>query len=235
MILAYKDGSSFSKRKFLIPTPKVGSIILSPGAVIIKFIKFCFTNSLYDLIEACVYDNDKIGLEHIPMTDLEWLFVQIRIQSAGETADLLFPCDCSEEIKNQVTVDLRNCKVTEDKSNPKIKLTESVGLTLTYPSLNHINKNLKTADEGPTNPSEMFNMIVSCIETVYEGDEVHTRDDFSNKELLEFLDTLDTEQFDKVQTFFADMPKLVQKIEYTCESCEKHHERDLEGISDFFA
>jgi hypothetical protein len=193
------------------------------------------TNSLYDLIKACVYNIDETELEHIPMTDLEWLFVQIRIQSAGETADLLFPCDCSEEAKTAVTIDLRNCKVTENKANPTIELTKDVGLTLTYPSLKHVSENLKGDGDRLANPSEMFDMVASCIATVWEGEEVHTRDDFSKKELLEFLDTLDTEQFDKVQGFFADMPRLIQKIEFTCGECEKHHERELEGISDFFA
>ena len=210
-------------RPFLVKEQKILLIALESeeGPVV--------NNSLYDLIEACVYNNDEIDMPYLPMVDVEYLFLQIRIKSVGETADLLLPCECHEEAMTPVTVDLRNSMLHEVDTDNDIKLTDTIGMILQYPSLNSV-KN-PTSD---INTNEMFSMIESCIETIYDGDEVHTRDDFTDKELREFVESLTTEQFERVQKFFEDIPKLVNKISYNCKECDKQHDRDLEGISDFF-
>ncbi len=186
-------------------------------------------NSLFDLIDACVYNTDEIKLNYLPMADVEWLFLQIRMKSVGETAEILLPCDCHEEAQTPYQVDLRDSMIVEAKTDNNIKLTDSIGVILTYPSLNSV-KN----PTGDINTDEMFSMIESCIESIYDGDEVHTRDDFNSKDLREFVESLTTAQFEQVQKFFEDIPKLVNKVTYNCKECDKYHERDLEGISDFF-
>ncbi len=187
-------------------------------------------NSLFDLIKSCVYNAEEIDLDHLSFTDIEWLFVQIRIKSAGETADLLLNCDCSEEVKIPVTVDLRESYVKDGENiSSNIKLTEEIGINLSLPNLKSFSP---TTTEINTN--DMFDMIASCIESIYDGDEVHTREDFNKKELMNFMETLSTEQFERIQGFFENMPRLVNNISYDCNECEKHHERELEGVSDFF-
>ena len=186
-------------------------------------------NSLFDLIEACVFNTDEVKLDYIPMADIEWLFLQIRMKSVGETADISLPCDCHEEAMTPLQVDLRNSIIIETQTDNNIKLTDSIGVILNYPSLKSV-KN-PTSD---INTDEMFSMIESCIESVYDGDEVHTREDFESKDLREFIESLTTGQFEQIQKFFEDMPKLVNKVTYNCKVCDKYHERDLEGISDFF-
>ena len=187
------------------------------------------SNSLFDLIRSCVYNPEEASLDHLPMADIEWLFLQIRMKSVGETADLLLSCDCHEESQTPVQVDLRTAKVIESETDSNIKLTDTIGVILSYPSLNSI-KN-PTSD---INTSEMFSMIESCIDSIYDGDEVHTRDDFDGKEIREFIESLTTNQFEKIQKFFENIPKLVVTITFNCKECDKSHERDLEGISDFF-
>jgi hypothetical protein len=185
--------------------------------------------SILDLLQACVYNNEDIKLNTLPMADVEYLFLQIRIKSAGETADILLGCDCHEEVQTPITVDLRNAALNRTEVNNNINITDTIGIILTYPSLSSV-KNVS----GDINTNEMFSMIEACIESIYDGDEVHTKDDFDSKELKEFIESLTTDQFEKVQKFFEDMPKLVNKITYNCIECDKYHERDLEGISDFF-
>tara|TARA_B100000902_G_C27288983_1_gene906072 strand:+ start:592 stop:1299 length:708 start_codon:yes stop_codon:yes gene_type:complete len=186
-------------------------------------------NSMFDLIKSCVFDEETLKLEHLPMTDVEWLFLQIRIKSAGETADLLLGCDCHEEARTPVTVDLRNIEVIDGEQDSTIQLTEEVGINLSYPNILSVQN---ATDDINTN--EMFNMILGCIESIYDGDEVHTREDFDKKELTTFVDSLSSEQFEKVQKFFENMPRLVNKVSYNCSECDKHHDRELQGISDFF-
>jgi len=186
-------------------------------------------NSMFDLIKTCVYNENELKLDYLPMTDIEWLFIQIRIKSAGETADLQLGCDCHEEARTPVTVDLRNCTVQEGTADTTIALTDTVGVNLSFPNL----LSIQTAGDD-INTNEMFNMIASCIESIYDGDEVHTRDDFDKKEVLEFMESLNTEQFGQIQKFFEDMPRLVNNISYECSECGKQIERELQGISDFF-
>ena len=186
-------------------------------------------NSLTDLLKTCVL-SDNIDIDNIPMADIEYLFIQIRIKSAGETADILLPCDCHEDATTPVQIDLRELEVTGlDEINNKIQLTTDVGITLQYPSLNSL-----SVGTGDINTNEMFDMIASCIETVYTSDEVQTREDFTRKEILEFINSLSTQQFGEVQGFFEKMPKVIKKVTYTCSECDKVNERELQGIADFF-
>ena len=186
-------------------------------------------NSLTDLLKACVLTDD-INIDYIPMADVEYLFIQIRIKSAGETADLLLPCDCHEDAETPVQIDLREIEVVGlDESDNKIQLTTDVGITLQYPSLSSLSTGV-----GDINTIEMFDMIASCVETVYTSDEVQTRDDFTKKDILEFINSLSTDQFTKIQSFFETMPKVIKKVSYTCKECDKVNERDLQGIADFF-
>ena len=186
-------------------------------------------SSMFDLIKACVYNEDEIKLDYLPLTDVEWLFVQIRIKSAGETADLLLGCDCHEEARTQVQVDLRNLIIHEGSQEKTIELTEDIGINLSYPNILSLQN---TSDD--INSNDMFNMLTACVESIYDGDEVHTREDFNQKELMEFMESLSTEQFERIQGFFEDMPRLVNKVSYECSECGKTQDRELQGISDFF-
>ena len=185
--------------------------------------------SMFDLIKACVYNEDEIKLDYLPLTDVEWLFVQIRIKSAGETADLLLGCDCQEEARTQVQVDLRNLIIHEGSQEKTIELTENIGINLSYPNIISLQNT-----SSDINSNDMFIMLAACVESIYDGDEVHTREDFDKKELMEFMESLSTEQFERIQAFFEDMPRLINKVSYECSECGKTQDRELQGISDFF-
>ena len=118
-------------------------------------------SSMFDLIKACIYNEDEIKLDYLPLTDVEWLFVQIRIKSAGETADLLLGCDCQEEARTQVQVDLRNLIIHEGSQEKTIELTEDIGINLSYPNI--ISLQNTSAD---INSNDMFNMLAACVESI---------------------------------------------------------------------
>ena len=185
-------------------------------------------SAMIDMIKSCVYNEKEIDLNHVPMMDLEYLFIQIRIKSAGETADIGIACTECEEV-NQLEVDLRESKLEGKLPDPRLELNESMGLTLTYPSVGSIPEG-----SNPENTEDVFKMIGSCIETIYDGDEVFTRDDFNTKELMDFIDQFSVDQFEQLNEWFLDMPRFEQKINFVCSKCEVNQERVLQGVSDFF-
>ena len=67
-----------------------------------------------------------------------------------------------------------------------------------------------------------------------EGVEIHKASDYTEAEMDEFVNTLSSEQFKKLQVFFDTMPKLQKGIESKCSKCGNTHKRVLEGMADFF-
>jgi len=186
------------------------------------------TNGMLDLLQNCVFNSSEINLNEIPIMDLEYLFIQVRMKSAGETVKVGLGCDKCEQ-PTDVEIDLRKSEMNGVMPESTIKLTEEIGIKLTYPSL-------KSMPENETSTTEsIFDMIAGCIDQVYSGDEVFTRDDFNSKELKDFLDQFTSEQFEKLNNYFMAMPKYSQTIRWTCIDCGEDNERELQGIADFFA
>lgn len=186
------------------------------------------TNGMLDLLQNCVFNSSEINLNEIPIMDLEYLFIQVRMKSAGETVKVGLGCDKCEQ-PTDVEIDLRKSEMNGVMPENTIKLTEQIGIKLTYPSL-------KSMPENETSTTEsIFDMIAGCIDQVYSGDEVFTRDDFNSKELKDFLDQFTSEQFEKLNNYFMAMPKYSQTINWTCIECGVDNERELQGIADFFA
>ena len=80
----------------------------------------------------------------------------------------------------------------------------------------------------------MFNMVKSCIDGVYDSEEYFEVSSISDEQLDDFLNSFTREQFDKLEKFFTDMPKVVHTIETDCPSCGKHNVVNLEGLQNFF-
>ena len=183
------------------------------------------------LIETCA---DDVNVKLLPVVDIEWLFLQLRIKSVGETSDLMISCnnnDCKAD--NEIKVDLESAKVSEEKEvSPIIKLTPTVSIELQYPSylmmqeLELFNNEITTAD--------MFKVISKCVVSIIDGEEVLGRDDFTEKELISFIDSMSTVMFVQIQEYLNSAPKIVINHSYKCSVCEKDNELNLEGIGSFF-
>ena len=187
------------------------------------------TTSMLELLRNCVFNLDQIGkLEDLPVMDLEYLFVQVRIKSVGETVDVTIPCDKCEET-TEVIIDLSEAAMSGNVPDPKIELLDGIGMTLSYPTMSNVQD-----DVNLEQTEAVFNMIYNCIETIYSGDEVFTKDDIDRKELEEFLDQFTSEQFEKVQNYFMNMPRFSKKVNFVCSKCEANNEKELLGVMDFF-
>ena len=165
---------------------------------------------------------DDINVKELPSIDIEFLFLQLRIKSIGETSNITIKCD-DEKCKadNEIELEIESAKVIEpeEKVSPIIKLTPKVSMELQYPSYVMMQDLNILEEEIPT--SEMFKIISKCVVSVIDGDEVLGRDDFTEKELTSFIDSMSGFMFLDVQKFFDASPKIVIEQDYTCSVCEK--------------
>ena len=181
------------------------------------------------LINACCND---ITAEKLPTIDLEYLFLQIRIKSVGETSDITMNCDQCET-ENSVTVDLEAAEVKREKEVSNIvKLTDDIFIELQFAKY-EIMKGLDITAED-TNTKEAFQLIQRCITSVVQGDEVFTQDDFTEKELEKFMDSMSLEMLEGVQDYLASAPTLSVSAEFKCKTCDNEQKTTLEGIGNFF-
>ena len=182
------------------------------------------------LIDICC---DEIDAKTMATIDLEYLFLQLRIKSVGETADVQMECTkCNET--NKVTVQLDQTTVVEpaEQIDHIVKITDNISLDLTQPSYEVINRiDLKNNED----PKVVFEIVQQCINAIIDGDEIHTRDDFTDKELLTFLDSMTMDMFEGVNKFFSNVKKLHITGTYDCEKCGESNTYDLEGIANFFS
>ncbi len=181
------------------------------------------------LINAC---SDDVNAEKLPTVDLEYLFLQIRIKSVGETSDITMKCDeC--EAENSITVDLESSKVKQEKEvSNVVKLTDDISVELQFATYNAM-KGLNISDQEAST-EEAFQLMNRCIVSVIQGDAVHTRDDFSEKDLDKFINSMSVDMFEGVQEYLASAPTLSVLAEFKCKSCNHQQTTELEGIGNFF-
>jgi hypothetical protein len=192
-------------------------------------------DTLKDVIKSCILD--KIDPDSLATFDLEYIFTQIRAKSVGELIDLFFPCDVdhgddNEKAKVKISIDLTKIQVEipEGHTN-KIELFGEVGVMMKYPTIEVMGKLEKTDHDDLDN---IFDIVASCIDFIYEGDKIHYAKEQKKQELLDFLYNLNSEQFVKIQNFFATIPRIKKEVEYDCPLCGLHHKKVLEGMQSFF-
>jgi len=181
------------------------------------------------LINVCC---DDIEANDLATIDLEYLFLQLRIKSVGETADVQMECkNCT--LPNSVVVQLEETIVEEPEQviDNVVKITDTISIDLKTPSYQIVNSvNLNDSED----PKVIFEVVAKCINSVIDGDEVHTRDDFTSKELMSFLDSMSMDMFEKLQLFFVNVKKLKINGSYDCEKCQESNSYELVGIGNFF-
>jgi hypothetical protein len=191
--------------------------------------------TLKGIINTCVLDT--LDVDKLATFDLEYMFTQIRAKSVGEIIELIFPCDIdhgedNEKARVKVSIDLTTLVVEKDPNhNNKINLFGDVGVVMKYPTMD-VMKRLENLDTNDLD--KVFSVVADSIDYIYQGEEIFYGKEQKHEELLQFLNNLTSEQFVKVQQFFATMPRIKKEIEYTCPVCQKHHRKMLEGMQSFF-
>ena len=184
--------------------------------------------ALKQVVNNCTFE--KLDVGKLPLFDLEYIFLRIRAKSVGEVAKIQVLCEDDGETYVPVEIDLESIEVEfQEDHTTKIDLTDEIGIEMGYPTFEFLNFK---ADQTEVN--QLFDIIGSSIERVYEGETVYEKADFSKKDLKVFLESLTSEQFLRVQKFFETMPRLRHKLEVTNPKTKKVNEITLEGLQAFF-
>ena len=220
-----------SFRPFLVKEEKILLLAMESGKQddIIRAVK--------DIVNECTFS--KIDISTLPMFDVEYIFLNIRSKSVGEVSKLKILCpDSGPEDKDKVYADvevnLEDVKVqVEDDHTNKIDLGNDMGMIMRYPTIDSFK------DTGITNitASNMLDVISTCILQIFEkkGEKVYETADQTQKEVNDFIESMNTKQFQDVQKFFDTMPKLKHTIKVKNPKTKKTSEVILTGLNDFFA
>ena len=193
------------------------------------------TNAIKAVIKSCVLTKG-VKVEALPTFDIEFLFLNIRGKSVGENIDLKLVCPDDEKTEVSVSINLDDIKVQKPEGHSKqIKLDDNLMMELKYPSLNEFIKNNFDPNDKSKNPMDQsFDLIGSCIDKIYNEDEVWVADDCSKKEINEFLDSMNSNQFKEVEKFFETMPKLSHTVKVYNPTTKVESNVVLEGLASFF-
>ena len=191
-------------------------------------------NAVKQVLKNCI--QSKIDLDKLPTFDLEFLFLRLRAKSVGEEVTIgLKPWGCPQnngelcDKTPEVKVNLEEVKVIKDeKHTSKIMLDDNVGIKMRYPDISKID-----SDMGDNFETGM-KMVKDSIDMIFTSEETHERDTISEKELEEFIDSLNTEQFGRIKEFFDTMPQLKHTAKYTCSTCGEEKETTITGLNSFF-
>jgi len=190
------------------------------------------TTAIKTILTNCILTKG-IKVEALPTFDIEFLFLNIRAKSVGEEVDLTVYCPDDEETEVKISIDLEDIKV---KKNPehtnKIKINESMILELKYPSLDQFIRN--NFDLEGITTEQSFDLIVDCIDKLYDEDEVYAFSDYTKQEWKDFLEQMNSSLFKNIEKFFETMPKLTHEIEITNPKTGIKSTVTLEGLSSFF-
>ena len=215
-------GKQLKYRPFLVKEQK--ALMIAQESEDDKLIE----NTFAQIISDCVLD--EIDPYKLPMFDIEYIFLRIRGKSVGEKVKLKLLCPDDNETYVDVEVDLEKVDVQMpvDHSNV-VEITEDIKLIMKYPCL----KDMTNFDiEGEV--TSIFELIKSCIDEVHDGETVHHKIDMSDNDLEDFIDSMSTDNFDNLNSFFETMPKLMHVIEVTNPVTKKKSEIPIEGLQSFF-
>ena len=192
------------------------------------------TNAIKAVLKSCVLTKG-VKVEQLPTFDIEFLFLNIRGKSVGEDLEVNVTCPDDDETQVPVTIYLDDIEVQKDDNHSnKIKLDDTIMMELKYPSLDQFIKN--NFDFNDTNQMDQsFQLIASCIDKIYSDEEVWATADCTKKEVNEFLEGMNSQQFKQIEKFFESMPKLQHNIKVTNPNTGVESDVVLEGLASFFA
>ena len=223
------SGKTIKYRPFLVKEEKI--LILSLESEDRKQI----TSAVKQVLKECVLTKG-IKVDQLPSFDIEYLFLNVRAKSVGETIDLVVTCGDDGKTEVPVTVPIDEIKVTKsDDHSQDIELSDGYTVRMKYPSLQQFIENNFTEVEGEDLVDKSFDMVANTIDMVYNDEEMFSASECTKKELKEWVETLTSAQFQKIEKFFETMPKLSHTLKVVNPNTKKENTVVLEGLSDFFA
>jgi len=196
-------------------------------------------DTIKQILNNCLLD--EFDIDSLPLFDIEHLFLNIRARSIGEVVNLKYKCNndvLDEETKeekkcnNVVQIDLNVLDIQPKKQEGhtnKIEITEKLGVVMKYPNFETLKK-FKDVEEADS----IIKMTVSCIEYVYDADKIYYAKDTTEEELVEFVESMQSKDLERIKTFFDTMPKVKKDVDFKCNKCGHEEKIEVEGIQNFF-
>ena len=191
--------------------------------------------TLKDVISNCTFNT--VVVDELASFDLEYLFLQLRSKSVGETAKIAIKCEKCDESSNH-NVNLEDIKMDIPKNEKIVMLTDVIGIEFKYPSVNQM-QNIEVGEDLDKMSSEeklqaTMDLIMLSIDNIFDSEDVHPANNYKESELVEFIDNLNSAQFAKVTEWFGNMPALKHNLKWKCKGCEHDNDIELRGLQSFF-
>ena len=192
------------------------------------------TTAIKNVLKNCI-STKGVKVETLPTFDIEYLFLNIRGKSVGEEVEVNITAPDDGVTPIPVTILLDEIKVEENKEHSKnIKIDDTLMMAMKYPSLDQFIKNNFNFEDS-SNIDQSFELIAGCVDKIFSEEEVWAADDCSKKEIMEFLEQMNSIQFKEIEKFFETMPKLSHTVKVTNPVTKVKSDVVLEGLSSFFA
>ena len=221
-------GKKIRYRPFLVREEKI--LIMALESEDTKQISSAIVQILSDCIAT-----KTVKVSELSTFDIEYLFLNVRAKSVGETVEVNVTCPDDGETQVQMEINIDDIKVQKDSKHTNIiKLDDNLSMKLKYPSLEQFVENNFEVNESESEVNKSLSMIISCIDTVYDQEESWNAADCSKKELEEFVEQMNTKQFKEIENFFVTMPKLSHTIKVKNPNTKIESDIVLEGLASFF-
>ena len=218
-------GKNIKFRPFLVKEEKI--LIIAMESQSDKQI----AQAVNDVLSNCILTKG-VNIDDFSTFDIEYLFLNIRGKSVGETVDVMITCPDDNVTKVPVKINLDDIQILKnDKHQRDIPLDGNLTMRMKYPSMGEFVKNNFSVD---MQVDDTFDLVCSCIEQVFSEEESWAASDCTKKELHEFLEQLDSGQFKKIEQFFETMPKLSHSLKVTNPNTKVVNKITLEGLNAFF-
>ena len=193
------------------------------------------TNAIKTVISNCILSKG-IRIEKLATFDIEYLFLNVRAKSVGETVDVNVTCPDDGVTQVPLQIDIDSIKVQKNKKHPNIiKLDDNLSLQMNYPSLTQFIESNFELSGVDSDLEKSLDVIIACIGQVYNEEESWEASECTKKELKEFVEQMNSKQFKEIETFFDTMPKLSHKIKVKNPETEVESDVVLEGLASFFS
>lgn len=185
--------------------------------------------SIVRTIHACVEQPIESKLTTF---DVDYAFTKIRSKSVGETAKILIPCDgCKEQ--NEVDVELDSIQLEGEVQESLISITDSIAVKMRYPSYEEFLENQNLLDSSSLTES-LFELMIVCMEAIHTDEERYSLKEESREDVVAFIESMTSDQYDKVAEFVNSVPYIFKDVSFTCSECGHENEKTLKGMDDFF-
>ena len=217
-------GESITYRPYLVKEEKILLIAMESQS------DEAMETAVIDIIKMCV--ETPINVKSLTTFDIEYIFVNLRAKSVGEGIKLSPTCEHCEEVNEDIKFDLEKVIVSglDEEIDMNVKLTDDISVDVTWPTM----KNKLTEAEMKTGTDTLINMVARGIGTIYSGEEIYAAADSTKKELVEFVESLGSDQFNALLTKVSEAPQLTYDLEFKCKACGEDNKLELKGLADFF-